>query len=503
MNFKTVLSNAKENFVSVFRGPAVEANLFQLNGRTPLRKAIPFGIQHVLAMFAGNIAPILIVFGFLLGLCGNNQEYLAAMSAFKVQALLGALFMAGVGTLVQLFIGARLPLVIGTSFTFVPIFITIANSVVKSGGSPIDAYYQIMGSIICGGLIVGFLCLFYKYWGRLLKPIVPAMVVLGIGLSLLGSGATQFVGGSGILSLINSGQNLSVPYYAYILVALATIVAAIIWSISFKGVWKNLNIIVGIVFGYLVACCIPGMIDFSPLSIDVNHLVGSSGIIDAPRFLDFSKLRFDGVPIALVSICCLVAAVESIGDTSALAETGLGRPATNREIMAGISCDGINSAIGACFGALPLTTFSQNVGIVAQTKMVNRFTIFLGACFLFLVSFFPPVANFIYTIPDCVLGGTMVILFGSIMVIGMKMLGELGWSDKNVMIASIAVCLGYGISISGDFFSALTKSNLQWLADILGNCTLNMFVISFILSWVLPENMSINWRRKKKETKDE
>ena len=232
---KEFLLDLKEGIINVFKGKTKEENLFSLNGRVPLKKAIPFGLQHVLAMFISNITPLIIVFGAL-GIYNTS---------LSTQAILGSLFMAGLGTIIQLLIGARLPIVIGTSFTFVGIFITIGLS---SGGG-IDGYYTILGSILVGGLIASFCCLFIKWWGKLIKPIVPCIVVLGIGLSLLKSGATQFLGGSSILSTIANGGNSPVPYYFYLIGALITLISSILWQIFAKGTMKNLNIIFGIVVG--------------------------------------------------------------------------------------------------------------------------------------------------------------------------------------------------------------------------------------------------------------
>ena len=482
---------------SVFKGPASKDNLFNVDNRVPLKNAIPFGIQHVLAMFAANITPIIIVFSAL-GLLGTD---------FAIYSMLGALFMAGIGTVIQLFIGARLPIVIGTSFTFVPIFITIGLS--AGGGEA--AYYTIMGSIIIGGLFATVFSLFYRWWGKIIKPIVPSIVVLGIGLSLLASGANSFFGGTTIISnVIQTGETgTGVPYFCYIIVALVTIIAALLWSLFIKGVWKNINIIVGIAVGYIVSCCIPGMVDFSGMAIDSHTLVGPHGIFDFPHFLNVGKLIIAPVPCILTSVCFICAIIEAIGDTTALAVSGLNRNPTPRELGGALAFDGFNSTVGALFGALPLTTFSQNVGIVAQTKVVNRFTIFIGASFLLIASFFPPIANFIYSIPDVVIGGTMVILFGSIAVIGMKSISEIGWSDKNILITAISVCLGFGITIAnvqiGDHVALsvnlFKNMNIGWLSDLLSNNVLNMFVLSFILSWALPESMHISLFHKKDNNK--
>lgn len=494
MNIKSFFIDLKDGITSIFKGKSHKDNLFNLNGRVPLKSAIPFGIQHVLAMFAANVTPIIIVFS-VLGLNGTD---------FAIYSMLGALFMAGIGTIIQLLIGARLPIVIGTSFTFVPIFITIGLS---SGGGE-AAYYTIMGSIIVGGLFASIFSLLYRFWGKIIKPIVPAIVVLGIGLSLLSSGANQFFGGTTVISnIITTGQTgTGVNYIWYIVIALITVSVALLWSLLIKGVWKNINIIVGIIVGYIVSCFIPGMVNFSIMKIDASHLIGPNGIFDFPHILNFSKLKFELVPCILTCICFIVAIVEAIGDTTALSLSGLNRNPTNRELSGTLFFDGLNSAIGASFGALPLTTFSQNVGIIAQTKVVNRFTIFIGSLFLVIASFFPPIANFIYSIPDVVIGGTMIILFGSIAVVGMKSISELKWSDKNIMITAISVCLGFGITIAnvsasnGNIYlttSLFSSLGLGWVGDLLSNNVLNMFVISIILSWVLPDNMHISFLKKK------
>ena len=476
--FKTFFRDLGNGVTSMFKGPAKQENLFALDGRPPLRRAIPFGLQHVLAMFVANITPLIIVFGAI----GILDTPIAT------QAILGSLFMAGVGTVIQLLIGARLPIVIGTSFTFVGVFTTIGLS--AGGGEA--GYYTILGSVLVGGLIAAFLCLFVRWWGRLIKPIVPCVVVLAIGLSLVQSGATQFLGGAATLGNLASGSESAVPYYCYVIVAFVTLLAAILWQIFAKGVWKNLNIIFGIAVGYIVCLCIPGMIDFTALKVTQVQ-----DVITYPHFADVTKFQFRAVPIVLTTVCFMMAVVEGIGDTNALCAGGLNRRPTNREITGVLVFDGFNSFLCAFFGTLPLTTFSQNVGIVAQTKVVNRFTIFIGAVFLVIASCFPVVANFLLTIPDCVLGGTMVILFGSIAVVGMKMCGEAGFTDKNVLILSLSVCLGFGMTLVGDFFSFLQGTNLQVVSDLFSNNVLNMFLIAFVLSWILPDSMNFSFRKKK------
>ena len=209
----------------------------------------------------------------------------------------------------------------------------------------------------------------------------------------------------------------------------------------------------------------------------------------------------------MTSVCFIATIIEAIGNTDTTAKIAMGRKATPREINGGLIIYGANSAIAALFGAFPSTIYAQNVGIVSQTKVTNRFTIFLGAAFLVITSFFPPIANFLFTIPDAVIGGSMVILFGSIAIIGMKSISEIGWSDKNITITALSICLGFGMTIatvtvgggtamSLDLFN---KLGVGWLEDMLSNNVLNMFVIAFILSWILPEDMHISLFHKKEE----
>lgn len=449
------MKNFFADLVSMFTNSKTE-HLYSVNGRVPLLKAIPFGLQHVLSMFVANITPVIIVFGMI-----GDPELTA-------QAIRGAIFMAGFGTIIQLLIGSRLPVVVGTSFTFVSALVAIGNP-----GS-------IFGALIVGGLIITVLGIFAKYWRKLIKPIVPAAVVLAIGLSLLSVGSAQFFGGSSYLANVVNGSASNEYLWQYALVAFITLATAVAWNIFGKGVWKNLSILVAMVVGYLVALLFPNMVNLS--------LIGSGGIIALPTFIDFTSLRFELVPILIVSISYIASSVECIGDTTTLARMGLGRDPTDREISGAITADAANSVIGALFGSLPLTTFSQNVGIVAQTKVVNRFTIFVGALFLVVASLFPPIANLLISIPEPVLGGCMLILFGSIAVVGMQMVAEIGFDAKSILVLAISLTLGFGITLVGDFFKVLDSFGFEYLSVIFASPILNMFVISMILSYIIPES---------------
>ena len=308
-------------------------NIYKLNGKVPVAKAIPFGLQHILAMFVANIAPILIV----AGVCNISEQEKATL----IQC---AMLIAGIGTLIQLFpvwrIGSGLPIVMGISFTFVSIFSYIGATY---------GYGAIMGAVLIGGIIEGCLGLLAKYWTKIITPIVSASVVTAIGFSLLSVGASSFGGGTGAEDF-GSVKN-------WILGSI-TLLCCILFNLFAKSYWKQLSVLFGLVVGYIVA--IPmGMVDFSSLS--------STAIVSFPQFMPF-KMEFNINAIVSVTLIFLVSATETIGDTSALASSGLGRDVTAKETAGSIACDGFISSISSLFGCLPITSFSQNVGLVAMTK---------------------------------------------------------------------------------------------------------------------------------------
>lgn len=456
-------------------------NLYRLDGAVPLSKAIPFGIQHVLSMFVANIAPLLIVFA----MAGASPEV-------TQNGIRSAIFIAGLGTIVQLYpiggkVGAKLPIVVGLSFTFVGVLGLVGASYGLS---------TMFLSIIVGGILIGVLGLFAKYWRKFIKPVVSACVVLGIGLSLLAVGVKEFFGYEDLTAVWPGPGTFVYSFWdswPYLVVAGSALLSSILFQIFVPGVWKNINILVGLVVGYLVALCFPGMIDFSGI-----HFNSFTDFIDVPRpiftLLPFSWGDFNFGAIAVTFLIYLVASTEGIGDLSSLASAGLGRDPEDSEIAGGLAADGFNSALAGCFGALPLTTFSQNVGIVGQTKVVNRFTIFQGALLLIIVSFFPFLASFLMTIPNAVLGGCMVALFASIVVIGMQMLSQCGWTKKNILIASLTIGIGFGITIvpeTGIISQDPTlPEGVRFLSLIFSNPVANMFLLSLLLSYVIPERIN-------------
>ncbi len=426
-------------------------NIYKLNGKVPVAKAIPFGLQHILAMFVANIAPILIV----AGVCNISEQEKATL----IQC---AMLIAGIGTLIQLFpvwrIGSGLPIVMGISFTFVSIFSYIGATY---------GYGTIMGAVLIGGIIEGCLGLLAKYWTKIITPIVSASVVTAIGFSLLSVGASSFGGGTGAEDF-GSVKN-------WILGSI-TLLCCILFNLFAKSYWKQLSVLFGLVVGYIVA--IPmGMVDFSSLS--------STAIISFPQFMPF-KMEFNINAIVSVTLIFLVSATETIGDTSALASSGLGRDVTAKETAGSIACDGFISSISSLFGCLPITSFSQNVGLVAMTKVVNRFTIGTGAVIMILAGIFPIFGAVLATLPNAVLGGCTIMMFGTIVVSGLQMVSKCGFSHRNITIAALSLSVGIGFTQVPEVFAVFPKIVQPVFAE---NCVAVVFVVALLMNLILPKEM--------------
>lgn len=429
-------------------------NIYTLDGKVPLGKSVPFGLQHVLAMFVANIAPIMIVGG----VCGLGTQDLASL----IQT---AMMIAGVGTLIQLFtvwkLGARLPIVMGVSFTFVSIFCYVG---------PQWGYEAVIGAILVGGVVEGLLGLCAKYWRKLIAPIVAACVVTAIGFSLLSVGANSFGGGNGAEDF-GSVQN-------WILGTL-TMVACLGFHLAVKGPMKQLSVLFGLVVGYVVALFM-GVVDFSALS-DV-------GIVSLPKFLPYRPV-FNASAIVSVVLIFLVSATETIGDTSAMTNTVLNRPATDEEISGSLACDGFVSTLSGLFGCMPVTSFSQNIGLLAMTKVINRYTIATGAVIMIVAGLFPAVGAVLATLPEAVLGGCTIMMFGNIVISGLQMIGNCGYSQRNITIAALSLSVGLGFTQVPEIFNIFPTLVRTIFAE---NCVAVVFLTSIILNLVMPEEKATN-----------
>lgn len=424
-------------------------NLYQLDGRVPIGKALPFGLQHVLAMFVSNITPIMI----LAGAVGLDS----AVSAALIQ---NCMVIAGFGTLVQLYpvwrIGSRLPIVMGISFTFLSLAISLASAYGMG---------TLIGAVIIGGLVEGFLGLFVKYWIKLIPHVVSATVVTAIGFSLLPIGANSFAGGVGAADF-GSLNNW--------IVGSVTLLACLLCQVFAKGFLRSLSVLVGLLVGYVLACCL-GMVDFSGIA--------GQSIIALPRLLPFTPEFNIGAILSVVAVY-LVSATETIGDTSALCNSALHRDPETKEMGSAICCDGFVSSVSGIFGCTPITSFSQNVGLAAISGVVNRFTIAVGAVVMILGGVFPAVGHALTTIPQAVLGGCTIMMFGSILFAGFGMMARAGFSQRNMVIVSLSLSIGLGFTQATGMFAIFPEIIRTVFAE---NCVAVVFLLAVILNLVLPK----------------
>ena len=424
-------------------------NLYKLDGRVPVAKALPFGLQHVLAMFVSNIAPIMI----LAGAVGLDSS----VSAVLIQ---NCMVIAGIGTLVQLYpvwrIGSRLPIVMGISFTFLSLAIAIAGS--QSMGT-------LIGAVIIGGLIEGTLGLFAKYWIKLIPPVVAATVVTAIGFSLLPVGANSFAGGQGAADF-GSVNNW--------IVGSVTLLACLLCQIFAKGFLRSLSVLMGLIVGYILACFM-GMVNFSGLT--------GLSLVALPQLLPFTPEFHIGAILSVVAVY-LVSATETIGDTSALCNSALKRNPQTKEMGSAVCCDGFVSSVSGIFGCTPITSFSQNVGLAAMSGVVNRFTIAMGALIMIIGGVFPAIGYVLTTIPQAVLGGCTIMMFGSILFAGINMVARCGNNQRNLVIVATSLSVGLGFTASSEMFNIFPSIVRTVFAD---NCVAVIFLLALLLNLLLPK----------------
>ncbi len=423
--------------------------IFEPNGKISIRKAVPFGLQHVLAMFVANIAPILIVAGAV--------KMDPAESAALVQS---AMIVAGIGSMLQLFpiwrFGSGLPIVMGISFTFVSVACIIGT---KYG------YGAVLGAALVGGILEGVLGLGASWWRKFVPPIVSASVVTAIGFSLLPIGANSFGGGFG---------NPEFGDQKFLIVGTITLVACLLWNLKAHSFYKQLSVLFGLFVGYIAAYFF-GMVDLSRMT--------EVPLLSLPGFLPV-ELEFRGDAIFSFFLIYLVSATETLGDTSALATMGFGRGPKNREVSGAIAVDGFISSLSSLFGCMPITSFSQNVGLIAMTKVVNRKAIGCGAAIMILAGLVPGLGVLLASLPDAVLGGCTLMMFGSIVVSGVRMLGECGFSQRNMSIAALSLSIGLGFTQTPQIFRIFPDLLRGVFAE---NCVAVVFIVALVLNLVFPK----------------
>ena len=456
----------------------LSANAFQLNGKMPLKQAIPLGLQHVLAMFVGNLTPLIII----TGACGLASGEFASL---QLQLFQNAMLVAGIVTLIQLFsigpIGGNVPIIMGTSSGFIGVF----QSVAKTMGGGIIAYGAIMGAAIIGGLFEGVLGFFIKPIRKFFPAVVTGTVVLSIGLSLISVGINSFGGGNSAKDF-GSVENL--------LLAIFVLGMILFFKHGTKGFTSTSAILLGIACGYVAAFIMGFVLPTTGVTADgVEYTkawvlnwqkVADAAWFEIPKFMPVKPV-FDLRAILPVLIMFIVTAVETVGDISGVMEGGLGREATDKELSGGVICDGVGSSFAALFGVLPNTSFSQNVGLVAMTKVVNRFALSTGAIFLILCGLCPKLGAIISIMPQAVLGGAAVMMFSSIVISGIQLITKEPLTGRNLSIVAVALGVGYGMGANTGIL-ANTPQAVQLIFG--GSGIVPAALVAILLNIILPKD---------------
>ena len=422
----------------------------------PMAPRVALGMQHVLAMFASNVTPSIIVAGaagFAFG--GADMVFLIQM----------AMLFAGVATLFQTIgfgpVGARLPVMQGTSFAFVPIMIGI----VKSSGMA-----ALMGSVVVAGLFhaaLGTIIGRIRHW---FPPLVSGMVITTIGLYLIPVGIKYAAGGAADFQMNNPAWG---DFSSWGL-ALVVIFVALGCKFYTRGLTSSAAVLIGLVAGYVVGIA-TGAVNFGG--------IGKAAWFAIPTPFKYG-IEFNMTAIIGMCLISIVSAIETVGDISGIAKGGAGREATDKELAGGTYADGFGSAIAGVFGGLPNTSFSQNVGIVSMTGVMSRGVVTIGAIFLIICGFVPKIGAVVAAMPISVLGGGVILMFGMVVSAGINMLAGVSWSRRNMMILATSMSVGLGLQ-------AVPKS-MQHLPDTLEMLAVSgllpVAVLAVVMNLVLPED---------------
>ena len=424
------------------------------NYTPPLAKAVPLGIQHVLAMFVSNVTPAIIVAGAAGIGFGSDQGALGFPDmTYMIQM---SLLFAGVATLFQTIgmgpVGARLPIVQGTSFAFVPIMIPAVAGLGAAG----------LAGLMTGGMIVGRI----RY---ALPPLVTGLIVLMIGLALVKVGVQYAAGG---VPLMGKPEFGSLAMWAPALVVIVVTLAVKFFTRGFAAVAA---VLIGILAGYAVALMM-GQVNFTSFT--------RAGYFSLP--IPF-KWGFEFNIAIIIGMCfmAIVSAIETVGDTSGITKGGAGREATDKEIEGATFADGLGTAVAGVFGGLPNTSFSQNVGLIAMTGVMSRHVVTIGALFLIVCGFVPKIGALINTVPINVLGGGVIVMFGMVCAAGVNMLSEVNWNRRNMVIFATALSISLGLQLVPEALQHLGKTAQILLTSGL----LPAAVIAIGLNLALPEDL--------------
>jgi NCS2 family nucleobase:cation symporter-2 len=420
--------------------------------------AVPLGIQHVLAMFVSNMTPAIIVAG------AAGFGYGSGDTTQMIYMIQMAMLFAGIATLLQTIglgpVGARLPLVQGTSFAYIPVMIPIV------AGKGVEAMAALTTAALVGGVLHAGLSVFVGRIRFALPPLITGLVVLMIGLSLMRIGIQYAAGGVPAMGTPAFGA-----WQSWLL---AGVVVVVTLGLNFfgRGIWSTAAVLLGLLAGYAVALAM-GRIDFAP--------VAAAGLVMLPMPFHFG---FALSASAILGFCLtgFVSSIETIGDVDAICEGNAGRPATDKELQGAVAADGVGTALAAVFGAMPNTTFSQNVGLIAITGVMSRHVVTIGAVFLVLCGLLPKVGAVITTIPIEVLGGGVIVMFGMVASAATSMLAGVEWTQRNMLIFGVSLSLALGLQLEPTALQHLPETARM----LLGSGVLPAAVTAVLLNLLVP-----------------
>ena len=435
------------------------------NYTPPLGKAVPLGIQHVLAMFVSNVTPAIIVAGAAGIGFGSDQGALGFPDmTYMIQM---SMLFAGIATLFQTIgmgpVGARLPIVQGTSFAFIPVMIPAVAGLGTAGLA------GLMTGIVFGGIFHFILGMFIGRIRFALPPLVTGLIVLMIGLALVKVGIQYAAGGVPMMGKPEFGS------LAMWTPALVVVIVTLAIKFFTRGFMSVAAVLIGIIAGYLVAMMM-GQVN--------TGNVGRAAIFAMP--MPF-KYGFEFNIAIVIGMCfmAIVSAIETVGDTSGITKGGAGREATDKEVSGATYADGLGTAIAGVFGGLPNTSFSQNVGLVAMTGVMSRHVVTIGAIFLIICGFVPKIGAMINTVPINVLGGGVIVMFGMVCASGVNMLSDVNWNRRNMVIFAISLSIGLGLQLEPSALQHLPATAKILLTSGL----LPSAALAIILNLALPENL--------------
>lgn len=424
--------------------------------------ALPLGIQHVLAMFVSNLTPPIIVAG------AAGFGFGSADPSELIYMIQMAMLFAGIATLMQTVgfgpIGARLPLVQGTSFAFIPVMIPIV------AGRGVGAMAELMTAALIGGLLHGGLSVFVGRVRFALPPLITGLVVLMIGLSLMRIGVQYAAGGVPAVGTPAFGAGTSW------LLAGVVVFATLGLKFFARGILSTASVLLGLLAGYLVALAM-GRISFAAVS--------AAPLVMLPQPLHFGFALSASAVLGFV-LTGFVSSIESIGDVEAICEGTARRPATDAELKGAVAADGAGTALAALFGALPNTTFSQNVGLIAITGMMSRHVVTLGAAFLIVCGLVPKIGAVITTIPIEVLGGGVILMFGMVASAALSMLSGVVWNQRNMLVFGVSLSLALGLQLEPGALAHLPETARM----LLSSGVLPAAVLAIVLNLILPPEVS-------------